>query len=259
MIVDLHNHTTLCNHAEGEMEEYIIQSISNGTKYFGFSDHAPMDFDKKYRMSLEESKDYEKDLLILKEKYKNKIEILLGYEVDFLKGYMNSEFLKKKVDYFIGSVHFLNKWGFDNPEFIGEFESRDIDKIWEEYFFAIESMAKMGKFDIVGHLDLIKIFKYLPNKDIKTIAKQAIQAIKKSNMTVEINSAGFRKPIGEQYPSRELLELVYENGIDITFGSDGHKPEQVGMNLQKCVDLAKEIGFTQCVYFRNRDKKKISF
>ena len=53
MKVDLHNHTSLCNHAEGEIFEYIEKAIESGTEYFGFSDHAPMDFDPKYRMSFD--------------------------------------------------------------------------------------------------------------------------------------------------------------------------------------------------------------
>ena len=85
MKVNLHNHTKLCNHASGEIEEYIIQAIQNGTKYFGFSDHAPMDYDPKYRMSFNDMPIYEKDILELKERYKDDIEILLGYEVDYLK------------------------------------------------------------------------------------------------------------------------------------------------------------------------------
>jgi histidinol-phosphatase (PHP family) len=159
MIVDLHNHTKLCNHAEGESYEYIEKAIEKKTRFFGFSDHAPMDFDPKYRMSFEEMHTYEKSILELKEKYKEKVEILLGYEVDFLKGHMDEQVLHVEgVDYLIGSVHFIDGWGFDNPEFIGKYQEQDIDEIWQEYFDAVEDMAKSGYFDIVGHLDLIKVF-----------------------------------------------------------------------------------------------------
>ena len=98
--------------------------------------------------------------------------------------------------------------GFDNPEFIGQYKNKNIDTIWEDYFEAITNMVKTNKFDIVGHLDLIKVFKFLPKKDIKTIAKDTLKKIKKSNMVVEINSAGYRKPIAEQYPSKEILEVM---------------------------------------------------
>ncbi|MCW9025948.1 MAG: histidinol-phosphatase, partial [Thiovulaceae bacterium] len=203
MIVDLHNHTTLCNHAEGTIEDYVKQAIRNNTQYFGFSDHAPMSFDPKYRMDFSEMKTYENSVLDIKEKYKDKIEILLGYEVDYLEGHMDETVLKADVDYLIGSVHFIDKWGFDNPEFIGKYEEKNIDEIWQKYFDSIEAMANSKLFDIVGHLDLIKVFKFLPKNPILSIAKNALKAIKKADMVIELNAAGFRKPIAEAYPSFE--------------------------------------------------------
>ena len=263
MRVDLHNHTTLCNHAEGTVDEYIQRAIELGIDEYGFSDHAPMNYDPKYRMDISQKALYEKWVLDAKEKYKDKIKILLAYEVDYLDGYILDEVINAKVDYLIGSVHFLkNKndmWGFDNPEFIGVYESKDIDTIWLEYFDAIKSMAKTQLFDIVGHFDLIKVFRFLPKKDIRILANDALKQIKKSGMVLEINPAGLRKPIGETYPSKQLLELAYEMNIDITFGSDAHEIEQVGFKYDEVVSLAKEIGYTKCITFDNREKIKIDF
>ena len=261
MRIDLHNHTILCNHATGSVEEYVQRAIELGIDEYGFSDHAPMNYDPKYRMDISQKQQYEKWVLDAKEKYKDKIKILLGYEVDYLDGYILDEIIKSKVDYLIGSVHFLrNKsdmWGFDNPEFIGVYKSKDIDSIWIEYFDAIKSMAKTGLFDIVGHFDLIKVFKFLPKKDIKLIAKDALLEIKKSNMVLEINPAGLRKPINETYPSKQLLELAFEMQIDITFGSDAHSTDQVGFMYDKALLLATEVGYKKCISFENRDKKII--
>lgn len=263
MRVDLHNHTILCNHATGSVDEYIQKAIELGIDQYGFSDHAPMNYDPKYRMDISQRQIYENWVLEAKEKYKDKIKILLAYEVDYLDGYLLDEILNAKVDYLIGSVHFLkNKsdmWGFDNPEFIGIYQSKDIDTIWIEYFDAIKSMAKTGLFDIVGHLDLIKVFKFLPKKDVRLIAKDALLEIKKSNMILEINPAGLRKPINETYPSKLLLEQAYELGINITFGSDAHSVEQVGFKYEEAVALAKEIGYKNCVTFQSRDKIVVSF
>lgn len=263
MRVDLHNHTTLCNHANGTVEQYVQRAIELGIDQYGFSDHAPMNFDPKYRMDISQKALYEKWVLDAKEKYKSQIKILLAYEVDYLEGYILDEIINSKVDYLIGSVHFLkNKndmWGFDNPEFIGVYESKDIDTIWLEYFDAIKSMAKTQLFDIVGHFDLIKVFRFLPKKDIRILANDALKQIKKSGMVLEINPAGLRKPIGETYPSKQLLELAYEMNIDITFGSDAHEIEQVGFKYDEVVSLAKEIGYTKCITFDNREKIKIDF
>lgn len=254
MIVDLHNHTKLCNHAEGEMDEYIQKAIFSGTQYFGFSDHAPMDFDPKYRMSFEQMRQYENDVVTLQKKYKEKITILLGYEVDYLPGYMDERVLHADVDYLIGSVHFLDDWGFDNPEFIGKYKSQNINDIWQNYFTTIEAMAHARAFDIVGHLDLIKVFKFLPDKPILTIAQDALHAIKENDLVVEINMAGYRKPIKEPYPSYELLQEIKKLNIPITFGSDAHKPQQVGLFAGDIINLAKEVGFKEISSFNKRKR-----
>ena len=259
MRIDLHNHTSRCNHAKGTVEEYIIRAIELGIDIYGFSEHAPMDFDLYYRLGFDEMQEYTDDVLKLKERYRDDIEILLGYEVDYLKGYIDKRVINSKVDYLIGSVHFLDKWGFDNPEFIGGWKSRGVDDIWQEYFDAIEAMAKTEYFDIVGHLDLIKVFKFMPNRDIRTLAKRAFKAIKKSQMVIELNSAGLRKPIGEIYPSDMLLEVAYDMNIPITFSSDAHSVEQIGFGYHKMVALAKEIGYTKAVTFKQRERELVTF
>lgn len=259
MRVDLHNHTSLCNHATGSSEEYIQAAIEHKIDIFGFSDHAPMDFDPKYRMAFKEMLGYEQEVLKLKEHYKDDIEILLAYEVDFLPGHMDPRVLGAKVDYLIGSVHFIKEWGFDNPEFIGKYKTANIDEIWQEYFDTIEALAKSGHFDIVGHLDLIKVFNFMPKKDIRIIAKNALSAIKNANMTLELNVAGLRKPVKESYPSPLLLEMAYELDIPITFSSDAHDPKQIGLFYDDVTALAKKIGYTQCAIYRNRERSLLNF
>lgn len=259
MRVDLHNHTKRCNHAKGSMDSYIQRAIELEIDIYGFSEHAPMDFDSYYRLNFNEMSLYENDVLELKKRYKDDIKILLGYEVDYLKGYIDERVLNSNVDYLIGSVHFLGEWGFDHPDYNSEYKNRDIDQIWQEYFDNIEAMAKTGYFDIVGHLDLIKIFKYFPKKDIRIIAKKALKAIKKSNMVIELNSAGLRKPISEIYPSPLLLEMAYELDIPITFSSDAHAIGQIGFKYDKVIELAKEIGYTKAVTFEERQLKLFTF
>ncbi|MFT7880275.1 MAG: histidinol-phosphatase HisJ [Sulfurimonas sp.] len=259
MRIDIHNHTTRCNHAEGCIDEYIEKAIELGIDVYGFSEHAPMDFDPHYRLAFEEMEAYREDVLGAKEKYKNQIDILFGYEVDYLPGHMDERVLGAEVDYFIGSVHFIDKWSFDNPEFLSGWKERDVDEIWQAYFEAVEAMAKFGRFDIVGHLDLIKVFKYLPKKDVRLLAKNALKAIKQANMVLELNAAGLRKPIGEIYPSRALLEEAFALDIPITFGSDAHAPEQVGFAYEEVTALAKEVGYTKAVAFQQRDRMLVNF
>jgi histidinol-phosphatase (PHP family) len=236
------------------MDEYIQEAIKKGITIYGFSDHAPMEFDYKYRMSFDEMDLYEGWIDNLKKKYN--IKILKGYEVDFTP-LVDKRVLDREVDYFIGSIHFLDNWGFDNPEFISMWKSRDIDDVYREYFELIEKMAESGYFDIVGHLDLIKVFNFRPKDDIKEIAKNAISAIADNKMVVEINTAGIRKKVNEIYPSINLLEMLKEYNIDITFGSDAHSPNQVGFYLKEAIEIAKNIGFREAIYFENREKFKV--
>ncbi len=255
-MIDLHNHTPLCNHAVGTPEEFIQKAIQKGIKIYGFADHAPMEFDYEYRMSFEDMSKYENEIKKLKEKYKDKIEILLGYEVDFTP-FVDKRVLQREVDYLIGSVHFLDNWGFDNPEFIKEWERRDVDDVYKEYFNKIEEMANSRLFNIVGHIDLVKVFGHTPTKNIKDLAKNAIKAIKKANMVVEINTSGLRKPVKETYPSNELLEMILNEDIDITLSSDAHAPEQVGYKLKETIEKLKKLGVNEAVYFKNKEKFKI--
>ena len=258
MHIDLHNHTALCNHATGTIEEYVQTAITQKIDIFGFSDHAPMNFDT-YRMHFDEMQNYEAQVLHVKEKYAGKIEILLGYEVDFLEGYIDQSVLDRKVDYLIGSVHYLGNWGFDNPEFIGEYKVKNMDDVWQKYFDTIEKMAKSNLFDIVGHLDLIKVFNYLPKKDVRLLAKKALNAIKNANMVVEINAAGLRKPIGEQYPSHPLLEMMADLDIPISFGSDAHEIEHIGFKKEEIRAFAKSYGYKKCATFKNRERMLVNF
>lgn len=258
MKIDLHNHTVLCNHATGTVEEYIERAISSGIDIFGFSDHAPMGFDEKYRMRLEQLPSYITQIRMISSAYST-IEVLCGLEVDYLPNHLEHEVLSAPVDYLIGSVHFLDEWGFDNPEFIGGYKERDIDTVWKLYFETLQSMAESGLFDIVGHFDLIKVFKFYPHQDIVSLAMPALNAIKKSGMCVELNAAGLRKPVQEQYPSLELLNVIKSLEIPITLGCDAHSPEQVGYGLDEIITLAKSVGYTQCATFRNRKPQMINF
>jgi histidinol-phosphatase (PHP family) len=168
---------------------------------------------------------------------------------------MDRRVLEADVDYLIGSVHFLEGWGFDNPEFIGKWQEQNVNEVWQRYFDTIEAMAKTKLFDVVGHLDLIKVFNFMPSKNIVTMAKNALEAIKENNMVLEVNVAGYRKPVKEAYPSYELLKEAHKMDIDITLSSDAHKPEQVGLFNKEVMGMIQKVGYTEVAYFLKKEKK----
>lgn len=252
---DLHNHTKYCNHAEGEAWELAKEALRAGITHFGFSCHAPMRYDVENRMRPEEVALYKNDIARTKEMFEGQVEILTAFEVDYLPGFMEESILNdKSLDYLIGSVHFINRWGVDHPDSILRYKEGDINKIWEEYLEALGDMAEFGRFDIVGHFDLIKIFKFLPTTDIRPKLEQTLKKIKKAGMALEINGSGLRKPIQEQYPSIEILQIANSLDIPITFGSDAHSPSHVDFGRERCEEIAKEAGYSKYVYFKQRDR-----
>ncbi len=259
MVIDLHNHTPLCNHAKGSPLEFVQKAVEKKIDLFGFSDHAPMNFDEAYRMGFGEMARYEEEVLELKKAFKEDIKIRLAYEVDYLPGFIDSRVLDRDVDYLIGSVHFIGGWGFDNPEFIGDYHGKDPDETWGEYFRLIGEMAKTKHFNIVGHMDLLKVFNFKPSKDTVRLAMKALEEIKKAEMAIEINASGLRKPVGEQYPSNELLAAALDFGIPITFGSDAHDVSHIGFHLTENMLKAKELGFKEYAYFEERKMKLLNF
>ncbi|MDO7253702.1 histidinol-phosphatase [Helicobacter cappadocius] len=255
MRVDIHNHTILCNHAHGSVDEYIKRAIELGIDIYGFSCHSPMKFDPKYRMRLEELDIYYKMIKNAQKTYGNKIQILCGLEVDFIdnrQDLIEQKILDYPFDYLVGSIHFLDEWGFDNPEFIGEYVKKDMEECWRKYLQAITHMAQTKLFQIVGHFDLLKIFGHTPNIKSYNLIKKALQTIKDTQMVLEINSAGLRKPVKEQYPSVNILEIAKTLEIPITFGSDAHSVDQVGYGYKECLEIVKNIGYKKATYFINK-------
>ncbi|RAX59296.1 histidinol phosphate phosphatase [Helicobacter monodelphidis] len=250
--IDLHNHTHYCNHATGTMREYIEEAIQQNVDFFGFSCHAPMDYDEKYRMNFCEMEDYLHQIDILKQEYIGRCHILCGLEVDYLPQHMDNRVLNAQVDYLIGSVHFLGEWGFDNPQFIGEYQHKDMELCWKQYLKTLREMANMKAFDIVGHCDLLKIFNHPLPHSLHGDLLRTLKAFKQADIVLEINTAGLRKPIAELYPSTHILKEAFALHIPITFGSDAHSIDQVGFKRNEAYHLALHIGYKEAASFQNR-------
>jgi len=163
-----HSHCTFCD-GRSSMEDFVRFAISRGIKKYGFSSHAPLPFLTKWTMLEDDFADYEKEFKRLKEKYKNKIELYLGLEVDFIHGcsdIRNEFFRDKKLDYTIGSIHYLDKirdneyWTIDGGfrEFnqgLNLLFGGDIRLAAKRFFEITTFMIEKGGFDIVGHFDKI--------------------------------------------------------------------------------------------------------
>ncbi|WP_066388704.1 histidinol-phosphatase HisJ [Helicobacter himalayensis] len=255
MRLDMHNHTPLCNHASGAPREYLQRAVELGIDIYGFTCHAPMEFDKEYRMRLEDVETYIADMCALREEFRDKIDVRIGLEVDFIKGredLLESSILRAPLDYLIGSVHFLGSFGFDNPAFLGHYKNLSLEKCWEEYLDSITLCAQSGNFEVIGHFDLLKVFNNPPPKSVLQKLTSTLESIKQAQCVMEINASGLRKPCKEQYPSKEILSLAFEIGVPITFSSDAHAIEHIGFRYEHCRALAKEVGYTHIFAFKDK-------
>jgi histidinol-phosphatase (PHP family) len=162
------------------------------------------------------------------------------------------------LDYVLGSVHYIDGWGFDNPDYISQYDSMDIEKLYRRYFQLLKQAALSGIFDILAHPDLIKKFGYFPARDMTQVYEDTVQAIHASNVCIEVNTAGLRVPAREIYPTEEFLQLCCRYGVPVTLGSDAHKPEQVGWGFAEAVKLLKKVGYRETVLFTERQRKFIA-
>jgi histidinol-phosphatase (PHP family) len=188
--------------------------------------------------------------------------IRLALEIDYLpdqEDWIRELLRRHPWDYCIGSVHYVRPgWDIDNPAKLAEWKKRTPIEVWTLYFDRLTQAAASGLFQIIGHVDLPKKFCYYPSEDRLPLYRQFIAAAQKAGVAVELNTAGLRKECREIYPCRALLELAVAAGIPITFGSDAHAPEEVGLNFPEAIQLAKAVGYTCSCRFVQRERQWLS-
>lgn len=259
---DLHMHTPLCRHASGEPVDYARHALAVGLTEIGFSDHSPMardDFDN-WRMRSDQLDEYVEKIRRAQREFPQ-LTIRLALEVDYLPGH--EEWIRDLAarhpwDYFIGSVHYVSDdWAVDNPFKLSEWKHRDTFEVWRIYFERLTMAAAAGLFQIIGHADLPKKFGHRPTQDCTPLFTRFLAAAKQHDCAVELNTAGLRKECREIYPSRSFLQLAFAHGVPITFGSDAHAPEEVGMNFAEAVELARSVGYRTGCRFVGRQRAAI--
>jgi histidinol-phosphatase (PHP family) len=257
-------HTPLCRHATGEPDEYAARALELGFQEIGFSDHSPMPRDNfdNWRMRRDQLDEYVEKVRKAQKDFP-KLIIRLALEVDYLPGgedWIRELAARHPWDYFIGSVHYVSdSWAVDDPQKISEWKNRDTLEVWSIYFERLAMAAESKLFEIIGHVDLPKKFGHRPAPGCAPLCEKFMEAAKKNNCAIELNTAGLRKDCREIYPSLDILRLAFQKGVPITFGSDAHKPEEVGMNFAEAVQLARQAGYTECRRFSQRKIQTVKF
>lgn len=225
MKFNLHTHTTRCGHAKGTDEEYVLKAIEAGYDMIGFSDHAPYLFPDGYKSSMRmqpnQTQDYVDSVRSLAEKYKDKIDIKLGFELEWYPNLIekNLEFLKSfDYDYLLLAQHHTDNENDPWAKYVGAETTSAV--VLDKYISQLLVGAKSGEFTYVCHPDVIK---FTGDRDIY-IKKMTYmcQELKKLEIPLEVNLNGFYT--NRHYPNEAFWKIVKEIGNPVVVGLDAHFP-----------------------------------
>lgn len=268
---DFHSHTTYQD-GNNSAQEMVDAAIDKGLTTYGISEHHPRHPDFRYSddppgeiRGLKEWPNYLAEMDELKEKYAGKIELLKASEFDWLHKDHLDEWEKWRAesdyDYIIGSVHYLGHWGFDYFEDWEKcYKGYDsIEQIYETYYQEVVSMVESAShlFEIVGHVDLIKKFVVDKPQNSVEMSFPALDAIAKTDLVMELSSAGLVSNAKDWYPNQDILRAARERDIPITINSDAHQVERIAENFEKAVELARSVGYDSVVCFHRGGEREI--
>lgn len=248
---DFHSHHRRCGHAAGELDEYANAAFESGMEWFGFSDHGPawwLDGDHAQPLTQMARSEFPRYLAQAREvsnQWAGRLTIRVGVEADWIDGRaaeLATLLEQPGIDYVLGSVHYSggvnifrkDRWQTDRAE-----------DVFRDYYRQVADAARSGLFDILSHLTAVEAYAPLPPESWRReIYVPVADAVAQSGCVVEINTSGYRKrpAIDEPFPNRALLKLLLERGVPLTFGSDCHRPDEVGYGSDKVTSLLVELG-----------------
>jgi histidinol-phosphatase (PHP family) len=254
-----HNHTTWSD-GVSTLADMIDSARSAGLEELGISDHfalAPQDRRFSWSLAPELLDEYVTEILKAKAATKD-IAIRLGLEVDYFPESM--EIIRQRLapysfDYLIASVHFVDDFIIDlNAQPWEGISQDDRNRMWRGYWQLLRQAAESRFFDIIGHFDLPKKFKFYPSIDLTDDALTVLDAMAAADMAIEINCSGWDKPVEEAYPSLFYLQEAHRRKIPLIVSADAHTAENVTRNFERARRLAVEAGYTELVRYNHRKR-----
>ncbi len=227
MYANYHTHTPLCHHAFGTPEEYIEEGIRNGLRILGFSDHVPQIFENGYvskiRMTPEEARGYVRELSALRERYRDKIELLIGYEAEYYPATWNatlSHIRECGCDFLILGQHFTGN------EYDGLYVAKTDcdDGLLLQYADQSIAALRTGAFSAFAHPDVVR---YTGDDDTyRREMTRLCRVAKEMDVPLELNLHGLH--FQRHYPADRFWRIAAEVGNTCIIGNDAHETVYVG-------------------------------
>jgi len=262
MDYNYHTHTYRCGHASGEMEDYIKRAIKGGIKYMGFSDHMPYICSDGHefaaRVPVAERESYFSEINLLREKYKNKIDIKIGFEMEYYPLHFNimlEQAIASGAEYLLLGEHFTAE---EHPGGVRTITETDSVERLQEYVACVVEGIKSRVFTYVAHPDVINFIGDL--SVFKNEMRKICVASKNYNIPLEINFLGIRDK--RKYPNEAFWEIVGEERAPVTFGFDAHDVESAfdEESLDKAMELVQKynlnyIGKPKLIFIQQVQKQ----
>ncbi|RAL65634.1 hypothetical protein DID88_005306 [Monilinia fructigena] len=195
------------------------------------------------------------EALRLREKYKNELNILIGFEGEWIRsdyGPLIKDLASNPIiDFFIGSIHHVNEIPIDyDAAFYAkavENSGGSEEKLYEYYFEQQFEMLQALKPKVVGHFDLIRLLSEKPDRDLsewegvwEKILRNLSEVIEYGGL-LEINTSALRKGLKEPYPGRQICEAYIRFGGRFTMSDDSHGIDHVGTNFVKAIEYLESL------------------
>jgi histidinol-phosphatase (PHP family) len=274
LFTSLHTHTIFCD-GKDDVETMCRVAHNKGLAAIGFSAHAPITkqtgIASDFNLSDDKVDEYVAEVLAAKRRWQGKLNVYLGYEVDYIKGLrsaLDRDIKELALDFTIGSVHYIVHPNGAKPftvdglpeEFNGglsEAFGGDARALMHYYYDAVAEMIAIGGFDILGHADLIKKNcqnkNYWPQEDEFQRQKEIAAAVSSAGLTVEVNTGGInRKKTSDVYPSLPFLRLLRQRNVPVMITADAHTANDLDGNYPTACQTLLDAGYTSHVVFEGR-------
>lgn len=261
--MDYHTHTYRCGHGSGDVDEYVEAGIAAGLAEIGCSEHIPLYWlpaavrrgMADFAMDESELDAYVAAVRRAQERYAGQITVRLGLEADIIPGHeaeLQALLDRYPWDYVIGSCHFIGDWAMDYAPQVHRYGEWDLAALYRHYFDILCTAAASGRFDFLGHIDLVKKFGHRYPGDPRPLYDAVAKRLAATGVAVEVSTAGLHKPVQELYPHADLLAALSAAGVPITFSSDAHNPSEVGRDFDAALAAVRRSGYRQFATFARR-------
>jgi len=262
VIVDYHMHLRApdesIDHSVPAVERFVAAAAERGVDEIGFAEHVYYFAETRSLWTMSSQLErcvysiepYVEAVLSAK---REGMPVKLGLEVDYVPGREEETAAILEPypwDFLIGSIHFVDGYGIDGaPSLV---EEVGVEEAWRRYYDTLESAARSGLFDTLGHPDLVKMYGSEIGWDWSGVAA-SLDCVR-----LEVSSAGLHKPHGKLYPNSGLLEEAKKRGVEITLASDAHIPENVGRDLDRAIEHARAAGYATITVIDERHARQES-